>query len=193
MSRSTVRSSLGTIAKQVTKLTRLISELLDLSKIESGKLELHCAAFDLNELVEETVEDIRHATPRHAIIVENNFEGMVYGDKDRIGQVLMNLLNNAIKYSPDADNVKVYMEGDKDFAVIRIKDYGIGIDKKEHKKIFERFYRVEGKTEQTYPGFGIGLFIVSEIIYRHKGTIQVKSEKGKGSEFTINIPLDYRK
>src|SRR6185503_4450642 len=86
MSRSTVKSSLGTIAKQVTKLTRLISELLDLSKIESGKLELHCAEFDLDELVEETVQDMRHATSRHAIIVESNFEGKIYGDKDRIGQ-----------------------------------------------------------------------------------------------------------
>jgi signal transduction histidine kinase len=193
MSGTTVKSSLGTIAKQVTKLTRLISELLDLSKIESGKLELHCAEFDLDELVEETVQDIRHTTSRHAIIVENNFEGVMYGDKDRIGQVLMNLLNNAIKYSPDSDRVEVFVEGNTRNASIRVKDYGIGIDKKEHQRIFERFYRAEGKTELTFPGFGIGLFIAGEIIQRHNGNIQLKSEKGRGSVFTINLPLDFRK
>jgi PAS domain S-box-containing protein len=192
MSRSTVRSSLGTIAKQVTKLTRLISELLDLSKIESGKLELHCVEFNLEELVEETVQDIRHTTSRHAVIVESHFDGKMYGDKDRIGQVLTNLLNNAIKYSPDADRVEVFIEGNKRNASIRIKDYGIGIDKKEHQRIFERFYRVEGKTELTFPGFGIGLFIAGEIIQRHLGVIHIKSEKGNGSVFTINLPIDFR-
>ncbi len=193
MSRSTVRSSLGTIAKQVTKLTRLISELLDLSKIESGKLELHCQNFNLSELIEETAQDVRHTTSRHAIIVESHFEGKIYGDKDRIAQVIMNLLNNAIKYTPDSGSIEVFLEGNKKTATIRIKDYGIGIDKKYHEKIFERFYRVEGKTEQTYPGFGIGLFIASEIVHRHKGSIQVKSQKGKGSLFTISLPLDFRK
>jgi PAS domain S-box-containing protein len=192
MSRSTVKSSLGTIAKQVTKLTRLISELLDLSKIESGKLELHCAEFDLEEMVEETVQDIRHTTSRHAIIVESQFEGKIYGDKDRIGQVLTNLLNNAIKYSPDAERVEVRVRGNNKNVSVRLRDFGIGIDKKEHCKIFERFYRVEGKTEQTYPGFGIGLFIAGEIIHRHGGTIDVKSEKGRGSDFTINLPIDFR-
>ncbi len=193
LSRNTVKSSLGTIAKQVAKLTRLISELLDLSKIESGRLELHCTRFDLTELVEEVVQDIRHTTTRHAIIVESSFDGKMTGDRDRIGQVLMNLLNNAIKYSPDADNIKVYLEGNRKTASVKIKDYGIGIDKKYFKKIFERFYRVEGKTEQTYPGFGIGLFIAGEIIQRHDGTIDVSSEKGKGSIFTINLPLDFHK
>ncbi|HET6996097.1 MAG TPA: PAS domain S-box protein [Chitinophagaceae bacterium] len=192
-SRSTVKSSLGTIAKQVTKLTRLISELLDLSKIETGKLELNCTPFDLTELVEEVVQDVRLTTSKHAIIVESNFEDTYYGDKDRIGQVLMNLINNAIKYSPDADTVEILVEGDKEKASIRVKDYGIGIDKKDFKKIFERFYRAEGKAEQTYPGFGIGLFIASEIVQRHKGTIDVSSEKGKGSIFTVNLPLDFHK
>jgi PAS domain S-box-containing protein len=190
LSRNTVKSSLGTIAKQVVKLTRLISELLDLSKIESGRLELNCSKFDLAEMVEEVVQDIRLTTTKHAIVVESNFEGMFYGDKDRLGQVVMNLINNAIKYSPDTDMVEVYVEGDSKKASIQVRDYGIGIDKKDFTKIFERFYRAEGKAEQTYPGFGIGLFIASEIVQRHKGTIDVSSEKGKGSIFTVNLPLD---
>lgn len=192
MAASTVKSSLGTIAKQVSKLSRLVSELLDLSKIDSGKLELHCTEFDFGELVEETVHDSRFTATRHAIILENNFKGKVFGDKDRIGQVLTNVLNNGIKYSPHGSQVEVHVEGDESSVAIRVKDYGIGIDKKEHKRIFERFYRVEGKLEQTYPGFGIGLFIADEIIRRHHGSIHVKSEKEKGSVFTIHLPLDFR-
>lgn len=189
LSKTTVKSSLTTIAKQITKLTRLVSELLDLSKIESGKLELHKTEFDLTDVVEETVQDVRHTTAKHAIILHNEFEGKVFADKDRIGQVLLNLLTNAIKYSPNSDHVEVTVEGDRKFATIKVKDFGIGIDKKDQPKIFERFYRVEGKSEQTFPGFGIGLFIASEIIRRHTGTIAVESEKGKGSVFTVTLPI----
>jgi PAS domain S-box-containing protein len=189
LAKPTVKSSLNTIAKQVTKLTRLVSELLDLSKIESGKLELHKTEFDLIDMVEETVQDVRHATSKHAIIVHNEFEGKIFADKDRIAQVIMNFLTNAIKYSPDADRVEVFVQGNKKFACIRVKDYGIGIHKKDHQRIFERFYRVEGKSEQTFPGFGIGLFIASEIIHRHHGSISVNSERGKGAEFTVMLPL----
>jgi PAS domain S-box-containing protein len=191
-SRTTVKSSLYTISKQVTKLTRLVSELLDLSRIESGKLELRKAEFDLSTLVEETVQDARLTTSKHAIIINNDFEGSVYADKDRIAQVLLNLLTNAIKYSPDADSIEVYLERDNEHAIIKVRDHGIGIDKKDHHKIFERFYRVEGKSEQTYPGFGIGLFIASEIIQRHSGTISVESKKGKGALFRITLPLNQR-
>jgi signal transduction histidine kinase len=189
-SKQTIKSSLSTISKQVVKLTRLISELLDLSKIESGKLELDQTSFDLNALVEETVQDIRQTASKHAIILHNDFEGKVFADKDRIAQVLLNLLTNAIKYSPEADNIEVFTSGNKDRAIIRVKDCGIGIDTKDHIRIFERFYRVEGKSEQTYPGFGIGLFIASEIVHRHNGSISVQSEKGKGSLFTVSIPVN---
>jgi signal transduction histidine kinase len=174
----------------VAKLTRLISELLDLSKIESGKLELHKTEFSLADLVEETVQDVRHTTAKHAIIVNSDFEGKIYADKDRISQVILNLLTNAVKYSPDSDSIEVSLDGNKKLTTIRIRDYGIGIDKKDHQKIFERFYRVEGRSEQTYPGFGIGLFIATEIIHRHYGTISVESEKGKGSLFTVTLPIE---
>ncbi len=190
--RPTVKSALHTISKQVSKLTRLISELLDLSKIESAKLELNKSEFDLASLVEETVQDLRQTTLRHAILINNSFEGHVYADRDRIAQVLVNLLTNAIKYSPAAESVEVKVSRGAQAAIIRVKDSGIGIDKKDHQKIFERFYRVEGKSEQTYPGFGIGLFIASEIIQRHNGTITVESEKGKGSEFIVTLPLNLR-
>jgi len=143
--------------------------------------------------VEETVRDVRLTTSKHAIVVNNEFTGKIYGDKDRIAQVLMNLLTNAIKYSPDASQVDVTIDIENKKAVVQVKDHGIGIDKRFHQKIFERFYRVEGKSEQTYPGFGIGLFIASEIVHRHHGTITVESEKGKGSVFTVSLPITQNK
>jgi len=188
-SKQTIKSSLNTISKQVVKLTRLISELLDLSRIESGKLELHRTAFDLGTLVEETVQDIRQTASKHAIILHNDFEGKVFADKDRIGQVLLNLLTNAIKYSPDSDSIEVCVDNNKELAVITVKDAGIGIDSKDQIRIFERFYRAEGKSEQTFPGFGIGLFIANEIVQRHNGSISVQSAKGEGSVFTVSIPV----
>lgn len=190
LSKATVKSSLTTISKQVSKLTRLISELLDLSKIESGKLELNKTEFDFGDLVEETVQDMRLTTSRHAIIYHHDFTGTVYADKDRISQAILNLLANAIKYSPDADNIQVVVKADKKMVTVMVQDYGIGIDKKDQLKIFDRFYRAEGKSEQTFPGFGIGLFIASEIIHRHHGNITVESEKGRGSLFTVSLPIE---
>jgi len=191
-SKQTIKSSLNTISKQVVKLTRLISELLDLSRIETGKLELHKTPFEMSTLVEETVQDVRQTASKHAIILHNEFKGKVVADRDRIAQVLLNLLTNAIKYSPDSDSIEVFVDYNKESAIIKVKDYGIGIDSKDHVRIFERFYRAEGKSEQTFPGFGIGLFIASEIIQRHNGSISVDSEKGKGSVFTVSIPTNSR-
>jgi two-component system CheB/CheR fusion protein len=115
----------------------------------------------------------------------------IHADAEKTSWVLINFLTNAIKYSPEADSVEVYLEGGSKKASIQVRDHGIGIDKKDFTKIFERFYRAEGKAEQTYPGFGIGLFIASEIVQRHNGTIDVSSEKGKGSIFTVNLPRDF--
>jgi signal transduction histidine kinase len=102
----------------------------------------------------------------------------------------LNLLTNAIKYSPDSAQVDIKVRDDKDSVSISVVDSGIGIDKQEHEKIFERFYRVAGKSEQTYPGFGIGLFIANEIVQRHEGTLNVESEKNKGSIFTFTLPIN---
>ena len=189
VSNAKIQMALKTIDKQVTKMTRLISELLDLSKIESGQLELHTTNFNLQEVVEEAVQDARYTTSHHAIIFQSDFDGAIHADRDRLGQVLTNILNNAIKYSADSDKIDVEVKKNGKYALIYIRDYGIGIDKKDQQKIFERFYRAEGKNEQTYPGFGIGLFIANEIVQRHHGSIKVKSEKNKGSEFTITLPL----
>ena len=185
-----VKSSLVSVDKQITRLTRLMSELLDLSKIETGMLVLNKELFHLNELVIETVQDILYTNSKHNINIFHDFECDVYGDKDRLGQVLINFLTNAIKYSPNDDKVEVWIrQSGKNSVSVSVKDFGIGIDEKDHEKIFERFYRVGGKEEQTFPGFGIGLFIAKEIILRHGGTIRLTSEKGKGSTFTFTLPI----
>ncbi|MBK8301170.1 MAG: PAS domain S-box protein [Chitinophagaceae bacterium] len=187
---SPVKDSLTRIDRQVVKLTRLIAEMLDLSRIEANRLELQKEVFSINTLVEECLEDIRYTSPTHAIDLFEDFSCMVNGDKGRIEQVIINLVANAIKYSPSESHIEVRIKkAPKNQLAICIKDYGIGIEISEHKKIFERFYRVGGKSEITYPGFGIGLFISNEIIERHEGHITLKSETGKGAVFTINLPV----
>ena len=184
-----IKSSLVSVDKQITRLTRLMSELLDLSKIETGMLVLNNELFNLNELVIETVQDILYTNSKHNINIFHDFECEVDGDKDRIGQVLINFLTNAIKYSPNSDKVEVWIRySEKNRVSVSVKDFGIGIDEKDHEKIFERFYRAGGKEEQTFPGFGIGLFIAKEIIQRHGGTIDLTSQKGVGSVFTFTLP-----
>ena len=194
-----VKKSLTRIDSQVIKLTRLIAEMLDLSRIEADRLELQKELFSINDLVTETIEDIRYTNSKHTIEIYQDTDYTVNGDKGRIEQVIINLVANAIKYSAENTTIEVRIKPacmtgpdggvNKNLVAVSVKDYGIGIDTTEHQKIFERFYRVEGKSEQTYPGFGIGLFIANEIIERHKGFITIESKKGKGSVFTFTLPL----
>jgi PAS domain S-box len=184
-----IQASLTTIDRQIIKLNRLMSELLDLSRIDSDKLELYMQDFELNNLVNEAVQDIQQTT-KHEIIIRNGTICKVFGDRDRIGQVILNLLSNAIKYSPTTNSIEVDIyQPATNCVAVSVHDHGIGIDQEHHQKIFERFYRVEGKSEQTYPGFGIGLFIASEIIQRHNGTINVRSKRNEGSTFTFTLPV----
>jgi len=185
-----LKSSLTSIEKQVDKLTRLLSELLDLSRIESGQLTLNKEEFNFNELVIDAIQDVLYTQPKHSINLYHDYYSTVSADKDRITQVIINLLNNAIKYSPDSSKIDVTIhQPKKDYVAVSVKDYGIGIDKQHQGRIFDRFYRAEGESEQTYPGFGIGLFIASEIIQRHHGSISLTSEKGEGSVFTFTLPV----
>ena len=184
----TIKSSLSIIDKQVTKLTRLLSELLDLSRIETGRLEMKPENFNLNELVVETVQEVLYTNTKHRIQVIHDAVHQVDADRDRIGQVLVNLLVNAVKYSPDHDLVEVRVTTEHGKPAVSVRDYGIGISANDLDKIFDRFYRVEGDYEKTFPGFGIGLYIAREIITRHGGSIRVESEKDKGALFTFTLP-----
>ncbi len=185
-----LKPSLKRIDNQITRLTRLISEILDISRIEENKLELQLEKFNLNELVSETVQDINYTNTQHTIKILNKIDCKVIADRDRIGQVLINFITNAIKYSPDSQEIEVSVSRKQENKVmVSVKDYGIGIDKAFHKNIFRRFYRVGVKSEETYSGFGIGLFLAREIIQRHHGLIDVKSEPGVGSEFSFILDI----
>ena len=184
-----LKTSLVRIDRQVAKLTRLIIEMLDLTRIEESKLAMQKKLFNLNDMVTETVVDFSHGNLKHTINVYHDYVCNITGDKDRIEQVLINFIANAIKYSPNNGNIEVRVKASENNQVaVSVKDNGIGIDAKDHQKIFERFYRVSGKSEQYYPGFGIGLFIANAIIESQDGFITIDSEKGKGSVFTFTLP-----
>ena len=180
------QSSLERVDHQIVRLTRLIAEILDLSRIEKNKLELQKQTFSINELTKETIQDIIHTNTQHNIVMRENFDCDVHADKDRIGQVLINLITNSIKYSPNSQDIEVGIKkkGENKVAVY-VKDYGIGIAKEFQKSIFKRFYRIDSRHEETYSGFGIGLYLANEIIERHNGYMTVESELGKGSKFTF--------
>ncbi len=184
-----VKSTLNRIDKLIMRLTRLISEMLDLSRLESGQMEFHPEKFDLQKLINEVVEDCKQLNQKQEIRVVKRISCQVVGDKNQIEQVMVNLLANAAKYSPPHTEVFVRTEMvNEDTVMVSIEDKGIGIDKEEQEKIFERFYRVSGKNEETYPGFGIGLFISKEMITRHGGELTLQSEKNKGSVFSFTLP-----
>ena len=181
--------SLGRVHVQIEKLTTLIADLLDVSKIRTGTLTFHKQRFNINSLIKEEIEELEIVHPSNKVTFENHTSILVYADKERIRQVLINFISNAIKYSPKNENILITSVVEKQRVLISVKDEGIGIDKNYQERIFERFYRVEGKSEKTFPGFGIGLFIASEIVKRHKGSIGVESKAGKGSRFYFSLPL----
>lgn len=179
---------LSKIDHQLEKLTNLVRDLLDVSKMTSGRLEFDMDKFDLDNLIEEIVDDLQSISQKHQIVWKNRIQKIVCGDKDRIGQVLINLISNAIKYSPYASKVVVdtYEQGSE--VVVSVQDFGIGIAKKYQSQIFERFFRVSGPLAGSFPGLGIGLYIASEIVNRHDGRMWVESTPGKGSTFYFSIP-----
>ncbi|MBV9708144.1 MAG: PAS domain-containing protein, partial [Chloroflexi bacterium] len=174
---------------QLNKLTALITDLLDVTRIESGKLLLHVTSFDFDELVREIVEETQLTTTKHSIIQQLDSAVILSADRDRIGQVLTNLLTNAIKYSPQADSVVVKTLCRDEALIVSVQDFGIGIAKQKQQHIFERFFRVEGETQFTYPGLGIGLYISAEFVRRHHGSIWVESEEGTGATFSFSLPI----
>lgn len=185
-----LKPSLERIDHQIIRLTRLISEILDLTRIEEDKLQLQKSVFSLNDLLDQTVQDIRYTNTQHSIKIDHNFQCKIHADKDRIGQVLINFITNAIKYSPDSHEIKISVdETEKKLVKVTVKDKGIGIDKTNHKNIFKRFYRIGGESEDTYSGFGIGLFLANEIIQRHNGYVRVNSKLGQGSDFSFTLSV----
>ena len=173
---------------QINRLTSLISDLLDVTKINSGRLQFNDDYFDFNQLVKDLIEDLQHTTSKHTLVIEFEETGIIYADKERIGQVITNLISNAIKYSPQSSKIVVHTYQKKNEVHLCVQDYGIGISKEKQEKVFEQFYRVSGEKQHTFPGLGLGLYISSEIIKREGGRIWVDSVQGEGSNFYFSLP-----
>ncbi len=174
---------------QVQKLDNLIVDLLDLSKIESGKLKFNKKPFYFETTLSNAVEMIRQTYPDYEIVRKGAAEVEIYGDETRIEQVIINYLTNAVKYSPDRKEVLIESGLQPDGCVyVRVKDYGIGIRKDHQQNIFGKYYRVE-ESANRFQGLGIGLYICAEIIRRHEGEFGVESEPGQGSTFYFSVPV----
>ncbi len=182
------KSVLQKTGQYIDRLNNLIADLLDVSRIRTGNIELHKHPFDFDQMIAETVESIQRATKSHQLVIKGSTGHCYNGDESYLIQVVSNLLSNAIKYSPDGKQVTIQLGVVADYLKVSVTDRGMGISQSEHKKIFDRFYRV-GEIQQRFPGMGIGLYVCEQIIKNHSGTLWVESEKGHGSTFSFTLPL----
>lgn len=187
----TAKSYLQKVDTATTKLESLINDLLDVSKINAGKLQFNKSIFNLNELLQECCGNLQLSVTTHRIIFSETEQINIYADRFRMEQVIDNLLSNAVKYSPNADTVSVTFKVEQESIIIAVEDHGIGIDSQELEKLFDRYYRSDNAAER-FGGLGLGLFISSEIIKAHQGTFWIESELGLGTTVYIRIPLSER-
>ena len=185
---SIVKQYIGKANLALNKLQRLVNDLLDVSKIQAGKLEYAFTTINLSDLVNECIENARHIYTAYTFTSEDGTAYFVHGNADRLEQVLMNLINNAVKYSQENKDVIISISKHDDRVRVAVTDFGIGLSDADKERIFERFYRVEDKKYMT-SGLGMGLYISAEIIHNHKGEIGVEGELGKGATFYFELPL----
>jgi len=185
----TVKKHLGKAQVQLEKLNDLIADLLDISKIESGKLKFNKRYFSIDSLLDNVIDIIHQSSPEFKIIKNGTVLREVYADEMRIEQVIINFLTNAIKYSPGTDEIHINLSNKGDKVYLGVKDFGIGIAPEQQNCVFDKFYRVE-ETAIHFQGLGIGLYISAEIIKRHGGEVGVKSKLNEGSEFYFILPAD---
>lgn len=184
-----INSHLSKAQVQLEKLNGLIADLLDISKIDSGKLKFNKAHFDVNQLLDNIIEVMLESHPEFKIVREGTAACEVFADEMRIEQVIVNFLTNAIKYSPGTQEITLKVSTDNGLFYLAVKDQGIGMKAEQAKSVFDKFYRVE-ETSQRFQGLGIGLYISAEIIKRHGGEVGVDSIYEKGSEFYFSMPIE---
>jgi len=188
---STSRKYINKVQNQVSKLNSLITDLLDISKIENGKLKITKKSFDFEGLLANAIDTIYHTHENSKLDIQregDRIQDVIIGDEIRIEQVLINYLTNAIKYAPDTDRIIIKTENQGNHLKVSVTDFGIGIPEHKQQNIFGKFYRVE-ESSLRFQGLGIGLYICSEIIKQHNGTVGVQSEPGRGSTFYFTLPL----
>jgi signal transduction histidine kinase len=183
------RAHLGRVRRSLIQLISFVEDLLTIDRLESGKLELDLSLFKIDSLIDDCFDSLSvKANSRGIKLVREGENFEVIADRSRLGQVVMNLLTNAIKHSPDGSAVKVLTKQDRDIVWVSVIDQGEGISKTDQDKIFQKF--VQSKDASQKEGFGLGLAICKLIIDAHKGKIGLASEPGKGSEFWFSLPND---
>lgn len=188
--RERIQRSVQIVVDQAQRLNRMISAMLDISRIRSGRFSIAPTAMDLASLVRRAVDEARATEELHQLTLEVLAEPLlIHGDEARLEQVIQNLIGNAIKYSPAGSRVDVTVERSGTSACLKVRDEGIGIPEGTRELLFRRFYRAENAAQLGVSGLGVGLFVVREIIELHGGTIDVESREGEGSAFTVRLPL----
>jgi two-component system CheB/CheR fusion protein len=183
-------NALDKVNKQVKKMTDLINGFLNVSRLETGKIYLNRQTFQIDELMKEMVEEVTATTSSHQVTLSEGCGLSVNADRDKIGQVISNMLNNAVKYSPRGGKIDVScLESPYGGVQVSVKDQGMGVKQEDQEKLFDRYYRIDSDHTKKITGFGIGLYLCSEIIQRHNGKIWVESEISKGSTFCFSLPL----
>jgi signal transduction histidine kinase len=185
-----MREYAADINKDAHRLNRMITEMLDLDKMESGRMQLHREPVDLNAIVTEAAERLRPTTPSHPLTLRlDPALGQIQGDRDKLIQVLANLLNNAVKYSPKGGEIVLSTRVEGPTAHLVVRDHGMGIPQEALETIFERYGRVESRATRHIQGTGLGLPIVRQIVQLHGGTVWAESTVGEGSVFHVTLPL----
>ncbi|HET9222251.1 MAG TPA: GAF domain-containing sensor histidine kinase, partial [Roseiflexaceae bacterium] len=182
--------SLRLVVDQAYRLNRMIGALLDLSRLQAGQLSIERAPVDLGGLIQRVVEEAQTGLERHTLAyVPPNDQLAIVGDELRLEQVIQNLVQNAIKYSPEGGPVEVRAVRRGTMACISVTDQGIGIPQAALSRLFTRFYRAPNVDPQHISGMGVGLYVVKEIVSLHGGEVEAESQEGVGSTFTICLPL----
>ncbi len=180
---------LSKIDAKADNLARLIKDLLDMTRIQNNKLDLFYEMFSIDTFLDEQIKELQFTVPSHSIHRTGMVKQDIVADKNRLAQVLINLVQNAIKYSPNSNRININVKIENEEVQISVQDFGVGIPKKDFKKIFDIFYRSNSTEKTTSSGLGVGLYIAAEIVKKSGGKIWVDSELHKGSTFYFTIPL----
>lgn len=179
---------------QLDRLTALMNYLLDVAKVQQGRLELNKTFFDVNQFIEGVILMVKSVSKERAInFIKDKSKKEIYADRERLGQVLTNLISNSVKYSAKEKEIIVKSENIKNNIVISVQDFGTGIPEAEQKLIFNRFYRANNAIDRHISGIGLGLYVAMQIVKAHHGKMWVKSSKNKGSTFYLSIPMKNKK
>jgi signal transduction histidine kinase len=185
-----MREYAGDINKDAQRLNRMINEMLDLDRMESGRMTLHPERLDLNSIVSDTADRVRPNAPNHTLTLELQPDlPQIPVDRDRMTQVASNLLNNAVKYSPTGGRITLSTRADGEELHFDVRDEGLGIPPDALETIFERYSRIDSQATKNIQGTGLGLPIVRQIVQLHGGRVWAESELGRGSVFHVVLPL----